>query len=266
MPVDPDRGEPRGDGWDEPREDGLTWDAQGGTEWINSDGVMTCGSKRRAINVGRTEPDPLRCASTAKMPNGRCGRHGGNNAKGMAVAAYDTGKFSKYFPKRIYDGFLRVEKDPVLRTLELESFLLFNRVTELVGDLPQRTSAVLWKDCGVCVGKISKALKKGNTEVVYEVMNELIALVETGASGSESWGQILDVIDARRKVAAVEDRRRGREENTITHEQAMMLVHGVIHACNEILHKYNVPDAARNEIADALIRLTSAGNRDGATA
>ena len=56
------------------------------------------------------------------------------------------------------------------------------------------------------------------------------------------------------------NRRLDREEKTITHEQALLLVHGVIHACGEVFDRHNVADVVRDEIADALTRLTNARN------
>lgn len=263
-PRDEIEDEPRGERHGEPREDHLDWSEED-QEWYNERGRAVCGAKRRKVNTIRKQEMgssyyPIRCRVTMKMMNGRCKVHAGKTPIAYNSHRTVSGMGSQYVPRGILEKYRRNEADPYLRNLRIENDILLTRIEELLDQIPKRTSSDLWLQCQHVLDEALNAQKNKDLAVVQEKLAELTGLIRTGAGAAETWGEVLKTIEQRRKVQAVENKRIFREENTITHEQALLLVHGVIHACNEVLDKYRVDPNARQEIADALIRLTNSRN------
>ena len=269
MPVPPGSDEPLGNLVGQPREDGLDWHADI-KEWANSDGVLVCGAKRDGVNVERraTMGDqyiPMRCAATGKMPNGRCRIHGGTAAAGPLHVLYQGKGHSKYIPRGLKERFEEYQEDPETSRMRFESSLLHARTTELLETLPGRTSAELWQQCQTLMVEMIEAQHDGDAPALLNTMNALQRLIQTGATASDTWAEIRDTIDARRKVQSMENRRAAQEQHTITHDQALMLMHGVVHVCNDVLDKYRIEPIVRDEIADGIHRLISARDIESRT-
>lgn len=264
MPVPPFEGEPRGNNWDEPRDDDLNWNEEIG-EWFSPQlDRHICGGQRKGINKRRREEMgddfyPLRCSSPFTMLNGRCKKHAGAMKRGAKNAQFKNGAHSRFMPKHIYERFEENHNDPELGRMQFESALLRTRIEELLSELPGESSNNLWEACCKQIARVDKAFLNGSDDLGEEI-DTLRTLIEEGSEAQETWGVVLKTIETRRKVVAEENKRTFREKNTITYEQALILVHSVVHACSEVLDKHRVNPEVRDEIANAIVRITNTRN------
>ena len=153
MPNQPyvprEQNEPRGEKYDEPREDGLTFVVEDGGEkyWRNERGQRVCGAKR----TNQFKPDEgqfLRCREYRLGVGNRCSVHGGKSKTGKENPAFKDGRHSQFLPKGLLDRYEKFLQDPELASMREELALLDTRISLILSSLDDDFGVGLWDDLG----------------------------------------------------------------------------------------------------------------------
>jgi hypothetical protein len=177
-----------------------------------------CGAKTRG---GGT-------CKNAGMPNGRCRFHGGMSPIGPAAGNFKTGRYSKFLPARLAGRYLEAISDSELLELKGEIALLDVRIGELVGRIDTGESSQKWLDLRVAVRNFMAALSQRDADKMRGPLQQMQDLVEAGVAEHQTWDDIGDLLDQRRKLVESERKRLVEMQQMITSEQAMVMLAVVV--------------------------------------
>lgn len=231
--------EPRGEGYDELREDGLSLDERDEC-WRNQKGQQVCGAFRSNASW-----EYARCSQTAIKDNGRCRHHGGNSLKGRDSGTFKTGKYSKVLPDNVGARYEEVRDDEHLTDLREEIALIETRVHEVLKALDAKDSAELWSQIEEHFEKFQAANRKGETEEMAEQLRHLEHLIEEGAEQRSKWREIGELVDMKRRLVDSERRREKALQAYVPMEDFVMSMHTV----DDILRRHVDDPETMREIA-----------------
>lgn len=169
-------------------------------ESLRSDGKRMCGATKRRTG----EP----CRALA-MPNGRCRIHGGATPSGIAANNFQHGARSKYLPVRMQERALEAMNDPDLLGLRQELGALDARLTELYARADVGAGRDQWIRAKQAVRAfiVERDRRPQNQVAFRQAWADVEVSILEGASDFDTWLEIRDVIQERRKVVESERRR-----------------------------------------------------------
>jgi hypothetical protein len=199
--------------------------------------MMVCGARLRRKPGRLCQRKPLKGKS-------RCGLHGGKSLAGVASARYKHGRYSKVLPTGLLKKFEEAGKDPLLLSHEPELKLLDVKLSDLIGELRQgggpETSAKLQK-----AWKELQAANLAEDEArVSTCISTLEGIFQRGNSVADIWRQILDCIEARRKILESESKRLKDQGQTMGVEQLLAIIEYIVDVINKAVRKYADRDTA----------------------
>lgn len=231
--------EPRGKGYGEPRQDGLSLDEHDEC-WRNQKGQQVCGAFRR-----NAAWQYARCKQTAIKDNGRCRHHGGKSLKGKDSGTFKNGKYSRSLPDNVAERFEEVRDDEHLTDLREEIALIETRVHEVLTALDAEDSAELWEDIEKHFEKFQVARDTGDNQGMAEQLRYLENLIEKGAEQRSKWREIGELVDMKRRLVDSERRREKALQAYVPMEDFVMSMHTV----DEILRRHVDDPETMREIA-----------------
>lgn len=173
-----------------------------------------CGAKCR---------DGHACTNPA-MDNGRCRKHAGNAAKGVAASNFKTGRYSKYLPKDLMERYNSSIDDPELLNLRHDIALLDARLSQLLERVDTNQGKQVWEDARKCHDEIKRAMNNEDYGGVLIGLEKLDRAIGIGLADYDAWSEIEKIVDQRRKTVESEQKRLVAMNQVITTEQAMTLV------------------------------------------
>jgi len=231
-----EEGEPRGEPYDEPREDGL-WLDEDDECWRNAEGKQVCGAQIKRGGKWR------RGKNTAIYENGRCRHHGGKSRKGKESATFKHGRYSKVLPDNVGARFREVMNDESLTDLRKELGLIQTRIEEVLAALDAKDSAELWTDIEKHFRKFQAANRSNDTTEMAEQLRVLETLIEEGAEQRSKWREIADLTERKRRLVDSERRREKALQAYVPMEDFVMSMHTV----DDILRRHiDDPDTMRD--------------------
>lgn len=181
------------------------------------DGRVVCGAKKRDGGLC-TQP----CISGAN----RCYMHNGRPSVGPANGSAKDLAYSKLLPAHYRNSFAEHLADPDLSSLKRQVALLGAREEELLGHLPTAESASSWVQVKKGVANMHSAfadLQAGNTTSAGVKMRESMQIlsdaIEAGLLNERVWGELIGVMEQKRKLVEAEVRREARLSEVMTPEQ-----------------------------------------------
>jgi hypothetical protein len=181
---------------------------------------------------GATKRDGTPCRKPP-MANGRCRLHGGATPGGIACANYKHGRYSRFVPRGLKRGYEAARADTELASLREELALQQAMMSELLKQMekspapPWAQAALLYREARAAKDVAVKAAK----------LTELGALLQAGAAAGagheRARRELRELIQEKTKTAAAEARRLGDMGQTLTREQAMVLMHMVLTAIKD---------------------------------
>lgn len=246
-------GEPRGDEYGEPRADGFNLVVVDGEPkyWQHPDGQRTCGAKKRSW-----DEDYARCSRRGNlMENNRCQQHGGPSPKGYASPHFEHGRHSQYLPGQLGERLDEFLSDPEIASVRQELALIDTRLSVKLQEMDGGPSQQHWEDLEETVDELEAARRRGDGDAVAACINRIVRLVREGAEEQDQWDEIFDVVEQRRKLAETENKRMKASSNTLTVEEASMLVDAMTSTVMDILERYDAPDEAYRELTDVTTNL-----------
>lgn len=206
-----------------------------------------CGAKTRKGTICQRPP----------MVNGKCHLHGGKSLAGIASTQWKTGKYSKYLPGRLMARYEEALNDPELISLSGEIALVDTRIGELLTRIDTGESGQHWKDANKYFADATEAIRQNDTKAHQVAMLSLRDVLQVGQRDFYVWGEIVGLLEARRRLVDTERRRLVDAEQMITANEAMSLVAALM-----VVIKQHVADRdTLIAISDAFIRLTARPDR-----
>lgn len=191
-------------------------------------GKPICGAKKR----GAEERGEI-CYGTP-MANGRCRHHGGKVPRGPKAGSFKHGRSSatmRALPEKLRDAYEETMKDPQPLSLLNEAAILDARTTELLDQVEIRESDAGWRSVldlvaqGVaCADELSDEVPPDALGPLYAILDSLEGLARKGLGDRETWAEIYDVMDQRRKITKTEFKRIEASEKNFDRKQMVTFV------------------------------------------
>jgi hypothetical protein len=250
-----EEGEPKGADHGEPREDNMSIVIVDGEPeyWKRDDnGERACGAKRTGW-----QDHKMRCRAFGNLDNdnNRCQHHGGTTPRGLESPHFQHGGYSQYLPDSLGDRMDDFMKDPNIASVREELALLGTRLSSKLEELEDGPSRDLWEQLEDAVDELEAARRRGDGDAVAACLNQITRLVRNGAQEQEKWEDVFDIVEQRRKLAETENKRMKQSSNTLTVEEASMLVEVMTGTVMDILEQYDVPPDAYEQLNNATRRL-----------
>ena len=161
------------------------------------------------------------------------------------------GRYSQLLPSHLADRYKQSRADPDFLSLRDEIALLDARIGELVGELMGGGGD--WEKVETGLADVRLAVSTNNVPLMASALAAIEAQVTAGAKVQAIWGNVVPLLEQRRKLAETERRRIVDAQQMVTLEQMMALLAVVRDAINT--HITDGPTRAR--IADELRALAS---------
>lgn len=163
----------------------------------------------------------VRCNNPAVTGRTTCRMHGGTVPAGIASPAYRHGRYASSLPTGILDRYKEAASDPDLLDLGAEIALIGARIGDVLAGLDDQAPRATWE-------LLAKAWKKYRTApdgvTSAQALAQVEQLISDGLDQAQAWQEIVDLVDARRRLVESDRRRLVELQQHMTYEQAMTLV------------------------------------------
>lgn len=151
--------------------------------------------------------------------------HGGKSATiGPANANYKTGRYSKYLPHDLAERFEASRSTDELLELRDDLALLDTRITALLDRVATNDQAKTWREFGSTYADLRNALRTSDPTKLQTALAEMDRILAAGQADYTAWGQVLGLLEQRRKIVESESKRMIGAQQMLTITQGMMLV------------------------------------------
>jgi hypothetical protein len=161
--------------------------------------------------------------------------HGGNNPIGAANGRWRDGRYSRYIPKTLQADYRRATQDPRLLELTGELGLLQARIAALLRDMSEAQPPP-WHASVESLNDLCQAVR--DDEGVADALARHAQVVRTGADAARNhdrlWHELYKAIDLKGRTARLEWKRQLDLHTTMTAEQVMILVSGLLSAVEDV--------------------------------
>ena len=218
-------------------------------------------------------PDENRCTATSKQTGERCRRprcngttkcryHGGNSPRG--AAHYKTGekitplvhkqlpKYSKVLPDRLLERYQAGREDSELLAMREELLVMDSRLADLISRVESGESGELWKKIKKSFEDFSAALKAGDSDEIARNLSEMQRLITRGQGDYQTWREVSNVIEQRRKLVESERKRMLEMQQFLSVEQGMTMVLSVAGIVKRYITDPEQLASVSNELASIL--------------
>ena len=198
----------------------------------NEQGYTICGAKTR-----RGTP----CKETKLFPNMRCYRHGGPTPGGVASPHYIDGrsrnsrKYSPYLPQRLTERYEVSTHDENLLEMRDELALIDSRITDIMERVDTGEAGRTWENAMTRFEQFVHASRFGNKEAQASAMNALGVALRRGQSDYAAWGEIVDLVERRRRLVESERKRMVEMQLMLSVDEGLLLTDALLMAVkNEV--------------------------------
>jgi hypothetical protein len=205
-----------------------------------------CGAKTRSGGE---------CTQPA-MGNGRCRMHGGRTPRGVAHHSFQHGRYSKSVPARLSQSYEEALNDPKRLELDNELSIVIARNKEILASLYNGDSDNLRRRMREEKRLMEKARREGDNDAAADHLNNIMRMIERGASDGERWVEWMANTDQVRRLTESERKRRVEEHQIVTTEEILAIIGAVL----AIITRH-VPDGRTRRAIGYDIEALVAGDR-----
>ena len=171
------------------------------------------------------------CKNPAVIGYKVCRMHGAGSPNKGRVGGYHKnklpGKFSN-MPAHLLATYERSLNDPDQLTNKNEIAAFDARTDELFKALGDEETRVLWRDIRKLWAELRRAIADGNTLKQGQLMSQIQALIHRGNKLYDSWDEIYQVAEQRRKLVESENKRLIQARQMTASEQVILLLGAVL--------------------------------------
>jgi hypothetical protein len=179
--------------------------------------------------------------------------HGGLTPRGYGLPQTKHGRYSKDLPTRLAARYKQAVQDPDLLNLRSEIGLVDTRLAELVSGLDGEASSRLWDAVQATTAGLRKAALSGDTVAMARIIQELERLSAEGLATFSAWGDILTLLDQRRKLVDSERRRQEAMQQSITVEKAMLMIAAIASIIKDYVPDTRIRERISADIGNLLV-------------
>ena len=205
----------------------------------------TCGAKTRSATP---------CQRPPVAGRERCRLHGGATPIGAGSPHFRTGRHSRYLPTRLAARYDEAQADQRLLELRDDIALVDARIADLLARVDTGESGALWKQAQNAYQTMLREQRAGNSAAATDHLRAVGDLLARGAEDHAVWGEIMSLLDQRRRLAESERRRLLETDQMITAERVMVLIATVA----DIVKRYVTDRQALAGISEELRKLANA--------
>ena len=232
-----------------------------------------CGARKRQCRncghrFGKEEYDLWECPECGEdrhcrlsVPHegDRCKYHGGASPKGIMSPHFVHGKYTKYMPDRLAERYQQAEQDDELLNLRSDIALLYARLTDLLSDVETAASAELWLELGAAFESLRGALKKQDARATRRALTNMEMLISRGVGQADTWTEVYDVLERRRKLIESERKRLVDMHQMISVEKALTMIANIQSVIKENVKDKDALRAISQALRDLSIRGVGTG-------
>jgi len=226
-----------------------------------------CNARTKAASANGAppaDPGPWAGAGYCKRPagwgvpettSGRCKNHGGASLKGAGHPRATDLRSSRYVPKCLTDDYEASLRRADQLSLDRQLAGIDAREGELWRRMDQgHAGPNLWEQAQRSFVAFEDAVRLGNAGAAQDARMELRNHMTDGAARESIWGDLLDLWELRRKLAATEASRRHALETNITRSRlgslVVFLAEGIKRAINENVSSEKERRRALNQVSN----------------
>jgi predicted nucleic acid-binding Zn-ribbon protein len=142
-------------------------------------------------------------------------------------------------------------KDPNIASVREDLALADVRLSMKLEQMETAETGERWEKLEEKVDVLSDALTEGDTDTASAALAEIQEIVKEGAEMEESWDEVFDIMEQKRKLAETENKRIKASSNTLTVEEASMLVDVMVSLMQDVAERYDLPNQALRDINEA---------------
>lgn len=191
------------------------------------------------------------CKRSAVVGREVCAVHGGKSPKGAASALFKTGKYSKYLPARMLAAYESSLNDPQLLDLKQSVALIDARLTDLLSRVDSGESGALWMAVVGTYNHLRKTYRGGDHVQIMKAFAVMDEVINKAIDDYAAWGEIGQLLDARRKHVETQQRVELQGERAVPAEQLMTFMGAVLHLIQTSVSSQQ----EKQRIADGIDRL-----------
>lgn len=180
-------------------------------------------------------PDDRRCAADSKQKGERCrnyaapGRrhcrfHGGTQPLGVESPNFKHGRYSRHAPTRLAARIEAAITDPSLMSLKDEAALVSAQIAEILEVLDVGGLLARWRELGELVTALRGAIEAENEKQLVAVADAMDACLISAADERGRWGELLGLIDQKRKLVETQAKVDQRDTLSMTEQGVLVAV------------------------------------------
>jgi ribosomal protein S15P/S13E len=177
--------------------------------------------------TGHSKQTQKPCGNHATRGREVCHMHGGKSRLGPASGLYKHGRYSRFIPSRLLARYREAEKDAELTSLRSELALVDARLADVLSRVDTGESSARWWALMKAHRAFKRAKRLEDVGRMQEALTTLESHIDAGTQDYEAWHDVQELIEQRRKLCDSETRRLVTLQQTISAEQAMLMI-GVI--------------------------------------
>jgi hypothetical protein len=178
-----------------------------------------------------------RCRNPAMRGLDVCRIHGGKTPRGPASVHYKTGRYSRFLPSRLFARYQGAVRDRELMSLRQDIALTDSRISDILQRVDTGEAGSIWREAQATMARFRREQAKQHIDGMQLALRRVERLIARGAADYAAWGEILELLEQRRKLCESEQRRLTMAAEVLTQAQAMSLVGEVV----DVIKKH-VPD------------------------
>jgi predicted nucleic acid-binding protein len=193
------------------------------------------------------------CPKDPMIGRTRCYHHAGKSLQGIAHPNFKHGRHVKTMPQRLLERYEASQTDPTLLELTDEISLVDARVADLLARSESGESGQSWKELHQLWRLFSQARRSGDRDQMATMLDQVGHAISRGHTDQNVWVEIGLLIDRRQRLVESERKRLAELENTLTVEQAKLIVRRVLDA----VQRHVTDQKALSAIGGELSRLVA---------
>jgi hypothetical protein len=190
------------------------------TLWSN-DNLM-----ERCIAKSKRSGEQCKNASVRGFPV--CRFHGAGSKDKPGGRPITHGRYSSRLPERLAGRYGEALRDAKLFELRDEVALIGTRTGELVERIDTGESAQRWKALQMAYTNLKAATRSSDKGAFVAAMAALEVAIEAGGQDYQTWREIVELTEQRRKLSESERKYQIAAQQMITAERAMVLLAAVV--------------------------------------